>query len=198
MLSLIIFLEKLLLFTTYTYSIPYIVGNDTLILMIFAISVYNEKAPYNLLVLCVGDQCLLWQFHVQLRKSFSPREGYIPDQVPKALKDFLSSDQIVVVGLGIDAMVKKLESDTDLLIPKKLEVRDLVQKKLGITPHEFENSNLEFLAKLIIGPEMEVVKPELMTWEEPGLAYILSHELAQFASTQAYLVSEIATILLES
>ncbi|KAL2942238.1 Werner Syndrome-like exonuclease [Bienertia sinuspersici] len=118
----------------------------------------------------------------------------MPDEAPKALKDLLSNSRTIVVGLGINAMVKKLESETDLLIPKQVELRDLVQEKMG--QGGTAKSNLGSLAKLVIGPEMEVVKPKSMTWWGPGSKEYLSDELAQYGSTVAFLVAHMASKLL--
>ncbi|XP_021775250.1 uncharacterized protein LOC110739107 [Chenopodium quinoa] len=129
---------------------------------------------------------------MQPKDSFHLKEGFKPCELPKFLKDFLSSDRTIVVGLGIDTVLKKLQSDTDLLISKQVEIRDFMQEKFGDPKYSggFTKLDLGKLSKTLLGPEREVVKPRHILWNN-GVRYgDFSDDLITYGSIKAFLVAK--------
>ncbi|XP_056693808.1 uncharacterized protein [Spinacia oleracea] len=160
----------------------------------------HKNHPYEVIILCAGDQCLMWEIEVQLRKPYDLESGYLLIQQPKILKDFLSNDRTTVVGVELNTMVKKLQNGTDFAIHKQVEIRDLVEAKLGKieTQGEFaKKSNVWSLVKPVLGTEMEVVKPKQVPWFSEKSRDVFSEELVKYGSIEAFLVAEMGSKLLK-
>ncbi|KAI3442688.1 uncharacterized protein J3R85_000935, partial [Psidium guajava] len=95
----------------------------------------SKDNPYDLLQLCAGNQCLLYELDPS-------------HPIPKILKDFIHDSRIF--GVGIDAMAKELERQVGLTMRKPVELRKLAEKSKEISVGfvDFRRKNLEQLGRI--------------------------------------------------
>ncbi|KAF8011120.1 hypothetical protein BT93_J1667 [Corymbia citriodora subsp. variegata] len=153
----------------------------------------SKDNPYDLLQLCAGSQCLLYELDPS-------------HPIPKALKDFIHDSRIF--GVGMEAMAKELEREFGLTMRKPVELRKVAEKskEIEVGYVDFRRKNLAQLARIVLGGEAEVVaRPRKMKWwiEDkygPGpwdYELRLSDELIKHASIDAFLACKMGTKLLK-
>lgn len=146
--------------------------------------------PFELLQLCVGCHCLLYNL-----------EGNDSNLCPRVLKDFFYDRHTIVVGVGIEKLVNKLQKENNgLLIPRLVELRELAGAETGGQGNDFSRYNLGKLANEVLGGEMgQFVKPNKMIWWEQGNIWrFLSDDLVKYATVEAFLACEMGSKLLKN
>ncbi|OIW00484.1 hypothetical protein TanjilG_05834 [Lupinus angustifolius] len=143
-----------------------------------------DDQPFDILTLCVGSQCLI--YHLDSRDH-----PYIPrDFRPiKPLRAFFENPSVVAVGMGIDAVAKKLARDHGIEIKNAVDLRALAAKKEEKL--DLARYNLDKVARTVLGKHVDVVRPERkvewyedykMRWNRE-----LAVEKVRFATVDAYL-----------
>ncbi|KAI6689434.1 hypothetical protein NL676_026262 [Syzygium grande] len=153
----------------------------------------SKDNPYDLLQLCAGNQCLLYELHPS-------------HPIPKVLKDFVHDSRIF--GVGMEAMAKELEREFGLAMRKPVELRKLAERSEEVSAGyvDFRRKNLEQLARVVLGGEAEVARPRKMKWwnrykygpGERDYDLRLSDELIMHASIDAFLACKMGTKLLKN
>ncbi|KAL3510585.1 hypothetical protein ACH5RR_029986 [Cinchona calisaya] len=105
----------------------------------------KEDHPIEVLQLFVGNQCLIYE----------PRWYDAKKNVPKILKDLLSDFRYDVVGVGMEEVAKKLESQLGLKISRPRDLRTMA----GFMDRKY---SLEKLAKRVLGGDWK--KPDSINW----------------------------------
>ncbi|KAL5559670.1 hypothetical protein UlMin_035881 [Ulmus minor] len=158
--------------------------------------VFNE-AHFELLQLCIGVHCLLI--------NLQPWDKWNP----KSLRDFLNSFGLKVVGVGIEEVAEKLEKHHRFVMPPVIELQELVEKNEDViinkgimdnskeTKRDLSEYNIANLAKIVLGEEINFVKPLNMWWWSEDY-YHLSDDLVKFATLETFLVSQMGLKLLKS
>lgn len=157
------------------------------------VSAGSKDNPYDLLQLCAGNQCLLYELDP-------------PHPIPKVLKDFIHDSRIF--GVGIEAMAKELERELGLTMRKPVELRKLAEKskEISVGYVDSRGKNLEQLARIVLGGEAEVARPTKMKWqirEKYGPSAWqydtrLSDDMIKHASIDAFLACKMGTKLLKN
>lgn len=157
------------------------------------VSAGSKDNPYDLLQLCAGNQCLLYELDPS-------------HPIPKILKDFIHDSRIF--GVGIDAMAKELERQVGLTMRKPVELRKLAEKSKEISVGfvDFRRKNLEQLGRIVLGGEAEMARPRKMKWymhdrygPKPwDYDFRLSDEMIKHASIDAFLACKMGTKLLKN
>ncbi|KAL3737318.1 hypothetical protein ACJRO7_026137 [Eucalyptus globulus] len=152
----------------------------------------SKDNPYDLLQLCAGNQCLLYELDPS-------------HPIPKVLKDFVHDSRIF--GVGVEAMAKELEREYGLTMRKPVELRKVAEKskEVSLGYVDFRKKNLEQLARIVLGAEAEVARPRKIKWQMhdkygPGAwdyDIRLSDELIKHASIDAFLACKMGTKLLK-
>lgn len=102
------------------------------------------------------------------------------DQLPQALKSFLSDTKFVFVGVEVADDVGKLREEYGLVCAKSADIRDLAKKKW---PGRFSRPGLKDLAREICGLNMPKPKHVCMSnWEVREL----SSAQVEYACIDAY------------
>ncbi|XP_016467544.1 uncharacterized protein LOC107790151 [Nicotiana tabacum] len=145
-----------------------------------------SKAPFELLQLCFDNHCLFYEF-----EHYYPHKKY-----PLALWKCLSDNKTIVVGLGIEDAVKKLEKDYNIKISNWVDLRDKAREKA--TFGEIANNcSAEKLANKVLGDEWDVNKPATMEWWNPEVKWFLSDDNVKFGSLDSFLAYRIGVELLK-
>ncbi|XP_027152438.1 uncharacterized protein LOC113752524 [Coffea eugenioides] len=142
----------------------------------------KEDHPIEILQLCIGNQCLIYEA-VDSYHSFLSKKD-----VPKALKDLLSDARFVVVGVGMEEVAKKLESQLGLKISQPRELRTMA----GFSG---KKCSLEKLAKRVLGGDWK--KPSSMSWWKDGIIGGLSDDKIKYGTVEAFLAYEMGKKLLK-
>lgn len=145
-----------------------------------------SEAPFELLQLCVDNHCLFYDLDTC---------RYYYKKHPLSLCRLLSDNKTIVVGVGIEDVVKKLEKDCDMKISNWVDLRDKAREKA--TFGEIANNcSVEKLAKKVLGDEWDVNKPSNMEWSNREHDWLLSDEKVKFGSLEAFLAYRIGLELL--
>ncbi|KAM3685563.1 hypothetical protein ACB094_11G129800 [Castanea mollissima] len=154
-----------------------------------------REAPFQLLQLCVGSHCLLYNLDDvnYSRRSFTGTKH-------KVLKGFLYDKYTTVVGVGIKEVAQKLERETGVTIKNPVELRKLAEAEKSLKGNDVSGSKLADLAKRVLGEHMHFVKPKKTTWwsdkyDEYGDP-LLSNDVIKYATVEAFLAYEIGSELL--
>ncbi|PHT50897.1 hypothetical protein CQW23_10644 [Capsicum baccatum] len=119
------------------------------------------------LQLCIDEKCLI----VQL---------FYLDEIPKSLKDFLSSDNFTFVGIEVADDVKKLKDEYGLDCAKSADIRAMAKQRW---PGRFRRPGLKDLALEVVGLNMKKPKHVCMSnWE----ARELSNDQVEYGCIDAY------------
>ncbi|KAF4372953.1 hypothetical protein CsatB_008501 [Cannabis sativa] len=184
--------------------------------------IYNKKdhkdQPYELLQICIEDQCLIYKLD-SIGQKFNP----------KVLKDLLHDSRVTVVGVGIENVARRLEEDHGWFMPKVVELRDLaaqaqaqtkaqkadiqgstsghdngkkiMTKKVMMMKRNFSRFGIAKLAKVVLGKEMNIVKPTNIRWWSVSDNFnrpprFHSEDLIKYATVEAFLISQMGTKLI--
>lgn len=157
------------------------------------VSAGSKDNPYDLLQLCAGNQCLLYELDPS-------------HPIPKILKDFIHDSRIF--GVGIEAMAKELEREVGLTMRKPVELRKLAEKskEISVGYVDFRRKNLEQLGRIVLGGEAEMARPRKMKWQihdkygpKPWDYDVrLSDDMIKHASIDAFLACKMGTKLLKN
>uniref|UniRef100_M1DYU2 3-5 exonuclease n=1 Tax=Solanum tuberosum TaxID=4113 RepID=M1DYU2_SOLTU len=138
--------------------------------------------PFELLQICVDNHCLFYDLD---------RYG----KYPLFLWKLLSDNKTIVVGLGIEQVVKKLEKDYNMKISKWVDLRDKA-REMATFGEIANNCSVEKLANKVLGEEWHVNKPSTMEWFNSQYDCLLSDEKVKFGSLEAFLAYRMAIHLL--
>ncbi|XP_055822012.1 uncharacterized protein LOC129890493 [Solanum dulcamara] len=100
-------------------------------------------------------------------------ELYYYKKHPLSLCRLLSDNKTIVVGVGIEDIVKKLEKDCDMKISNSVDLRDKAREKANFGDIA-NNCSVEKLAKKVLGDEWTVNKPSNMEWSNREHDWLLS------------------------
>lgn len=141
------------------------------------------KAPFELLQICVDNHCLFFDLDRYYGKY------------PLLLWKLFSDNNTIVVGLGIEQVVKKLEKDYNMKISKWVDLR-YKAREMATFGEIANNCSVEKLANKVLGEEWHVNKPSTMEWFNSQDDCLLSDEKIKFGSLESFLAYRIAVHLL--
>ncbi|XP_026383608.1 Werner Syndrome-like exonuclease [Papaver somniferum] len=98
------------------------------------------------LQLCVGHQCLIFQFACR-------------DYIPASLHEFLKNEKFIFVGVGVAEDGDKLFEDYGLSVARTIDLRTLAAEKLDF--EELEGTGLKGLAFTVL--RRDLPKPNNVT-----------------------------------
>ncbi|KAM7254250.1 hypothetical protein ACFE04_031932 [Oxalis oulophora] len=141
--------------------------------------------PYDLLTLSLGSSCFMYKVPEETKY-----ERTMPNRCPKLLQEFLESQKVMVVGLGIEGMAKKLEQVHGIKIANPVDLRYLA-KLHGILDNELSGLSVSVLGKR---------KPEKkkLRWYVSGGGYWgkFSSEKVMYTTAEAYVLFQITSTLI--
>ncbi|GMN45530.1 hypothetical protein TIFTF001_014735 [Ficus carica] len=172
-----------------------------------------KDEPYELIQICVERHCVL--------RALNSMGCLYENWFPKPLKDFLHDNGVTVVGVGIDKLGEKMAKDYGWLMPNRaVELRDLAAElrkgnMQGTANNSSEDgdqtSKIDFrrfglarLARVVLGEEVNFVKPVKITWcnsnsqWNPYEPVRLTNDMIKYASVEAFLTSYMGTTLLDN
>jgi hypothetical protein len=140
----------------------------------------EKTAPFELLQFCIGGHCLLYEPYDERYNARQP--------VCKALRELLSDNGTILVGVGMENVVEKI-GYYGLQISKTEDLRSLAEISKNVGLGFYRKYNLEKLAKVVLGEEWDVEKPTRIDWYNVG-EQILSVDKVKYGTLEAFLAYE--------
>lgn len=152
---------------------------------------YIKDPQYDLIQLSVGSHCLLYHL-----------PSHMDEVSVKFLSDFFSDPNVVAVGIGIEAVAKKLEKEYNFKIAKTIDLNCLAEQRLGRDDLDLGRYDLDRLAKVVLGKRADVIRPsKTVEWYNRQDRYCfdwrMSREKIKYATVDPYLCFMIGSELLE-
>ncbi|KAF4396821.1 uncharacterized protein LOC115700805 [Cannabis sativa] len=161
----------------------------------------HKDREYDLLQICIEDQCLVVKLD---RRGGSGYDSFNC----KALKEFLLDHRVTVVGVGLENLVERFAEDYGWEMPKIVDLRDLwaqaqaqSQAQVQQVRKNLNRFGIARLAKVVLGEEMNLVKPAKIQWWCRPYNYnnrprFHSDEVIKYATVEAFLVFQMGTKLI--
>ncbi|KAM7273249.1 hypothetical protein ACFE04_028932 [Oxalis oulophora] len=149
-----------------------------------------RRRPFDLLVLSVPSSCFMFLPDVEYCCVSRDHVPKLSPRSTKLLEDFLQSRNVTVVGVGIETLVKKMDSLHGIKIANAVDLRELAEK------HEILDKDLVGLSKSVLGkdlPEQKKIKWCFPGWNDP---YYLMPQKVMYATAEAYFTFQIASALI--
>ncbi|KAG4968101.1 hypothetical protein AAZX31_12G134700 [Glycine max] len=137
----------------------------------------KPKMKVAILQLCIENKCLIIQlFHM--------------DNIPQSLRSFLMDSNFEFVGVGVINDLRMLKNDYGLECNKGIDVSLLAKEKW---PHRISSGALKYLAKELVGLEMEKSKAVCTSeWQSKEL----TQTQIEYACIDAYASFKIGKMIL--
>ncbi|KAI3953834.1 hypothetical protein MKW98_017658 [Papaver atlanticum] len=138
----------------------------------------STRNKIAVLQLCVGHQCLIFQFACR-------------DYIPVSLHEFLNNEKFIFVGVGVAEDGDKLFEDYGLSVARTIDLRTLAAEKLDF--EELEATGLKGLAFTVL--RRDLPKPKNVTlsrWDES----FLTNRQIQYACLDAFVSFKLGIVLM--
>ncbi|KAK9938166.1 hypothetical protein M0R45_014921 [Rubus argutus] len=165
--------------------------------------------PYDLLTLCVGSHCLMYELPYYSSSYWIWNEEPSFNDAPKFFKAFFQNPRVVILGTNMAKVTKRLEARHGIEIKNPVDLNELAVK--GMQRHDLDLARYDFhrLTMTVLGKQFDVVKTEKLSWNRLDSYYgwnrnsrydsdDLSNEKIMFNTVDAYLSLLICFKLLEA
>ncbi|KAL3510587.1 hypothetical protein ACH5RR_029988 [Cinchona calisaya] len=142
----------------------------------------TKEFPFEILQLCVGNHCLVYEFESH-------------KYIPRALKEFLSDDRFKVVGIGMEEVANKIEGQLGLKISQPRDLRTMATKAHDVRGDYYCKFSLEKLARRVLGGEWRKHAP--IDWRKDD-GTTLSDDKIKYGTVEAFLAYDMGKKLLKN
>ncbi|KAF7842969.1 uncharacterized protein G2W53_005267 [Senna tora] len=128
--------------------------------------------PYDLLNLCIGSHCLVYQ----IEESDYDRGS---KAYQKHLRDFFDNPRVVAVGMNMNSVAQKLDRDHGIKMRNQLDLKEMAMKRFN----KEDCCDLDNIAKNLVGRHIEVVRPVRIHWNR----WRINRQKVKYTTLDAYL-----------
>lgn len=152
-----------------------------------------EDFPYDLLQVCTGSHCLLYRL---------PYPNIYDDyRIPKAMKAFFADPRVMVIGMKMRAIMKRLGADFDIKFANPADINILAE--IGMKGHDLDlrHCDLNRLSMTVLGNHWDVIRPEKpIVWFPHRACWWrdeLNTEKVKYATVDPYLCFMVSSKILD-
>lgn len=116
----------------------------------------------------------------------------------KALRELLLDNNVIVFGVAMDLIAKKIEKDFGAKISNLWDLRKLTEFSEKLKPGYCNKCKLEDLAELTLGKGRQLIKPNRIHWYEGNCGTSsFSDEKIKYGTADAFLAYDMGMKFLE-